>query len=116
MPTDQKVIRFDVSVNDAFFVTLLDPLHHLEADHAASFEIELVSARLEQVLEALAQQLHDHHVKLVVRYRLVCSDVVKLRDLSYRKEEEILEGKVLLWMMSEMKHQEIFICLDFTAI
>lgn len=89
VPTDQKVIRFDVSVYDTLLVALLDPLYHLKSDHAASLEVELVATRLEQVLEALAQQLHDHHVELVVRYRLVCSDVVQLRYLRYNTKSRV---------------------------
>lgn len=79
LATDQEVVRLDVSVYDALFVALLNPLYHHEANHAASLEVKLVATSLEQVLEALAQQLHDHHVELVVGYRLVRSNIKQLR-------------------------------------
>lgn len=84
LPSDQKVIWLDVTVDDALLVALLYPLHHLQADHATRLEVELVAARLEQVFQALAQHVHDHHVELVVRYGLVGADVVQLWYVSYR--------------------------------
>ena len=62
---------------------LLNPLYHLQADHAARLEVKLVAAGFKEVLEALAQHFHDHHVELVVRYRLVRSDVVQVRHVCY---------------------------------
>lgn len=73
--TDQEVVWLDVSVDDALLVALLDPLNHLKRDHAACLQIELVAARLKQILQTLAEQLHDHDVELIVGYRLVRPDV-----------------------------------------
>lgn len=84
LPADQEVIGLDVAVYDSFFMTLLNPLYHHESDHATSLQVKLMAAGLEQVLQTLAQQLHDHYVKLIIRYRLVSPDVEELRDERYR--------------------------------
>lgn len=73
--TDQEVVWLDVSVDDPLLVALLDPLNHLKRDHATCLQIELVAARLKQILQTLAEQLHDHDVELIVGYRLVRPDV-----------------------------------------
>lgn len=73
--TDQEVVWLDVSVDDPLLVALLDPLNHLKCHHATCLQIELVAARLKQILQTLSEQLHDHDVELIVGYRLVRPDV-----------------------------------------
>ena len=53
--SNQKVVWLYISVNHALFVALLDAHDHLYGHHAASLEIELPAASLEQVLQALAE-------------------------------------------------------------
>jgi hypothetical protein len=48
--SNQKVVRFDVSVNDSLLMNNLDSLDHLHGDVQHTLEVELLSALLEQVL------------------------------------------------------------------
>ena len=81
---NQEVIRLDVSVDDALFVDLLDTADQLDSDHEDSLEIEVALARLEQVFERRSQQVHHHHVELVVGHTGVSSNVVESRHAGYR--------------------------------
>ena len=81
---NQEVIRLDVSVDDALFVDLLDTADQLDSDHQDSLEIEVALARLEQVFERRSQQVHHHHVELVVGHTGVSSNVVESRHTGYR--------------------------------
>lgn len=83
---DEEVVRLDVPMYHAFLVALLYSLYHHDCDHATCFEVELVAARLKQVLQALSEQLHDHHVELIVWYRLIRANVIQLWYLSYIKK------------------------------
>ena len=51
--------------------------YHLDADKKHGFEVKLAFAGLEQVLQGGAEQVHDHHVELLVGHRVVSSDVVQ---------------------------------------
>lgn len=57
-----KVIGLDVSVDDTTGVDVLDPLDGLLGDHQDGLDRELPAAQVEQVLETLAEQVHDHEV------------------------------------------------------
>lgn len=59
---NQEIVGFDVSVDDALVVDPLDPLKHLNRDVADCFEVKFAAALLEEVLERLAQQVHNHDV------------------------------------------------------
>lgn len=48
--SNQKVVRFDISMNDSLLVDNLDSLNHLDGDVQHSVEVELSAALLEQIL------------------------------------------------------------------
>lgn len=60
--SNQKVIRFDIPVDDSLLVDHLDPLDHLDRDVENCADVKLSSALLEQVLEGLAEHVHYHNV------------------------------------------------------
>lgn len=59
---NQEVVGLDVSVDNPFFMHFLDALNHLGRNVEHCLQVELAAAFLEQVLERLAEQIHDHHV------------------------------------------------------
>ena len=59
---DQKVVRFDVSVQKVTRVDELVPLQHLVGEHQDCLEGEFTFTVVEQVLQAGTQQIDDHHV------------------------------------------------------
>ena len=65
---------------DPLFVHLLDTAHHLHTDQQDCLQIELAFAGLEEILKGRAQEVHDHHVEVLVRDRAVRADVVQARD------------------------------------
>ena len=60
--SNQKVVGFDISMNDSLFVHDLNSLDHLNGDVQNCIEIELSTALLEQVFEGLTEHVHDHDV------------------------------------------------------
>ena len=64
--TDEEVIRFDVSVNDALLMHFLYATDELHRNHQDSLEIKVPLARLEEVFERWSKQVHHHHMKLVI--------------------------------------------------
>jgi hypothetical protein len=81
--TDEEVIRFDVTVDNSFFVDFLNALEHLDCDEEHGFEVELALAGLEKVFEGGAKEVHDHHVELLVGHRVVRTDVVEAGDACF---------------------------------
>eukprot|EP00356_Strombidium_inclinatum_P017092 CAMPEP_0170483394 /NCGR_PEP_ID=MMETSP0208-20121228/3081_1 /TAXON_ID=197538 /ORGANISM="Strombidium inclinatum, Strain S3" /LENGTH=135 /DNA_ID=CAMNT_0010756411 /DNA_START=602 /DNA_END=1009 /DNA_ORIENTATION=+ len=75
---DEEVIRFNVSVDDAFFVHFLQALHQLLGHQAARLQVELAFALREQVLQTGPEHVHDHNVELVLLVRFVRADIVQL--------------------------------------
>ena len=65
-------------MDDSFLVADLDSLDHLDSDVQARLEVEFSSALLELVLKRLSKEVHDHDMELVIRYRLVGSNIVQL--------------------------------------
>ena len=60
--SNQEVVRFDITMNNPFFMHSLDSLDHLSGDMENCLEIELSSALLEQVLKRLSEHVHHHYV------------------------------------------------------
>ena len=58
--SNQKVVGFDISMNDSLLVHDFNPLDHLDGNVQNSIEVELSSALLEQVFEGLTKHVHDH--------------------------------------------------------
>jgi len=80
---DQKVVRLDISVDNAFLVHFLNAFQHLDGNVQNSFEVELAFAGLEKILEGGAQKVHHHHVELLVGHGVVGADVVEPGDASF---------------------------------
>ena len=68
LTTDQEVVRLDVSVDDPLIVHFFNALDQLDGDHQDGFQIEIALARREEILEGGSEQVHHHHVELVVRH------------------------------------------------
>ena len=60
--SNQKIIWFDISMDDSLLMDDLDSLDHLDRDVENGADVELSSAFLEQVLEWLTEHIHDHDV------------------------------------------------------
>jgi uncharacterized protein (UPF0264 family) len=73
--SDDKIVGFDIAVDVALVVDELDAFDHLQAHHQGGFEVEAAAVVDEEVLEGLAEQVHHHHVVLVLG-----ADVVGVRD------------------------------------
>ena len=63
---DEEVVRLDISVDDALLVHFFDTADELGGDHEDCLEVEVALARLEEILEGGSEQVHDHHMELVV--------------------------------------------------
>jgi hypothetical protein len=87
--SDQKVVRLDVTMDNSFLVHLFEASDHLLGNEEHSFEVKLALARLEQVFERRPQQVHHHHVEVLVRNRTICADVVKPRDACCKENVRI---------------------------
>ena len=79
---DQEVIGLDITMDDTLLVHLFNTSDELRGDHEDSLEVEVALAGLEEVLQGWSQQVHHHHVELVVGHRAVSADVVKARHAS----------------------------------
>ena len=64
--TDEEVIRFDVSVDDALLMHFLYAADELHRNHQDGLEIKVSLARLEEVFERWPKQVHHHHMELVI--------------------------------------------------
>lgn len=60
---DQKVVRFDVSMDDSFIVNGFDSRDHLVRTMKTGAQVKLASAVLELVFQTLSKEVHDHDVK-----------------------------------------------------
>jgi hypothetical protein len=60
---NQEVVGLNVTMNDALLVDDLDSLDHLGGNMKHGFQVKLAAALLEQVLERLAEQIHNHDVE-----------------------------------------------------
>lgn len=60
--TNDKVVRFDITMNE---VTVMDVLHtsdHLDCQHVDSLLGEFSVAKVEQILQTWTQQIHHHYI------------------------------------------------------
>ena len=71
VPADEEVIGFDVSVDEALGVDVLDPLQDLQADHDDGLQRKTLIELLKQRLKGLTQHLHYHHALLPLSEVLV---------------------------------------------
>lgn len=85
-PANQEVVWLDVTMNEAFFVDLLDAADELDGDHEHSLEVELALAGLEQVLKGRSEEVHHHHMEALVGDRVVRSNVVQIWHVGLASE------------------------------
>ena len=64
--SDQEIVRLDIAMDDPFFMHLLDSLDQLDADQQACLEIEASLASREEVFKGWPEQVHHHHVEVLV--------------------------------------------------
>ena len=69
----EKIVRFDISVNEVLVVYELDPADHLVGQHQHRFHGEPPGAKVEQVLQGGTKQVHDQDV--VIAFRTIPTDV-----------------------------------------
>ena len=86
--SDQKVIRLDITMDDPLLVHLLDSLDQLDADQEACLEIEASLASREEVFKGWPEQVHHHHVEVLVWRRTVSANIVKSRHARYSNKDE----------------------------
>ena len=86
--SDQKVIRLDITMDDPLLVHLLDSLDQLDADQEACLEIEASLASREEVFKGWPEQVHHHHVEVLVLRRTVSANIVKSRHARYSNKDE----------------------------
>ena len=66
-------------MDDALLVHLLYATNELHRDHQHSLEIEVPLAGLEEVFERWSEQVHHHHMELLIWHRAVRANVVQAR-------------------------------------
>ena len=85
--TDQEVIGLDITMDNTLLVNLFNTSDELSGDHEDGLEVEVTLARLEEILKGGSQQVHHHHVELVVGHRAVRTNVVEAGHTSYRLQQ-----------------------------
>lgn len=83
---DQEVVRLDVTVDYPLLVHLLDAHQHLSGNEEYGFQVKRSFAGLEQILKGGPEQVHDHHVKILVWHTVVSTDVVESRHTCFAAE------------------------------
>jgi len=76
--TNEEVVRFDITVDNALFVDNFDPLDHLNGDVQDSLEVEFATALLEQVFERLSEQVHYHNVVHLAIFGLLVTNKMEV--------------------------------------
>ena len=83
-PTDQEIVRLDITMNDPLLVNLLNSLDKLRGNHEDCFQVELAATGLEKVFKGWSEQVHDHDMEVLVGDRAISADVVKAGHASYK--------------------------------
>jgi hypothetical protein len=71
--SQEEVVRLDVPMDKVVIVEELNPLEELVRDHQHRLQTEMPLALGEEVLEALAQQVHHHCVVVALNPKPVHS-------------------------------------------
>lgn len=58
----KKVVRLDVSVNEIFRMNVLDTANHLVSKHQNCLHREAAGAKIKEILQRRAQQIHNQHI------------------------------------------------------
>jgi len=83
---DEEVVGLDVSVDNSLFVDHLDALDQLHRDVQHRLEIELAPALLEEVLQTLAEHVHNHDMEHLSVLGLLITHKVEIRHRSLPSE------------------------------
>ena len=62
--TEEKIIRFNISMDNLSFVQKLNPFQHLVANHEGTLQRHYFTIVNENILDTAAQQIHQHHIVL----------------------------------------------------
>lgn len=62
-----KVIGLDITMDKVLVVDVLDPLDHLVSQHQDSLETKPSVAQVEEVLQTMSKQVHDHGIVVTDR-------------------------------------------------
>ena len=89
----EEIIRFDISVNEVLVVYELDTADHLVSQHQHRLHGEPPGAKVEEVLQGGAKQIHDEDV--VVTFGTIPADV---RDANTAL-------KILIFQLSSAMHK-----------
>lgn len=89
-PSNQEVVRLDITMDDALFVHFFNASDQLHRNHEDGLEIEVALARLEEIFKGGAKEVHDHNVELLVGHRAVRTDVVEAGHAGFSMKNENL--------------------------
>ena len=76
--TNQKVVGFDVPVNDSLLVDNLYSFYHLDRNVQAGAQVEFSSALLELVFETLSEKIHNHNMVHLAILGLLIADKMEV--------------------------------------
>ena len=68
--THSEIVRFDITVDEPHLVHVLDAQDHLLREHAHRLQREAILAVAEQILQTRTQQVHHHHVRLLLLFKV----------------------------------------------
>lgn len=74
--SNQKVVRFDVSMNNPLLMNLFNSFDHLLSNEATSFKVKFPFALHEKVLKTWSEHIHDHDMELIFLISFVRSNIV----------------------------------------
>ena len=109
--SNQEIIGLDVSVNYALVVDLLDSTNHLLANHQDCFEVKVSLASLEKVLDRWSEQIHHHHMEVLVWRRAIRADVIKARYTSYSTQAMSQRQKSDVTIVNEVEQAQVKVFL-----
>ena len=98
-------------MNYALVVDLLDSTNHLLANHQDCFEVKVSLTSLEKVLDRWSEQIHDHHMKVLVWRRAIRADVIKARYTSYSTQAMSQRQKSDVTIVNEVEQAQVKVFL-----
>lgn len=61
----QKIVGFDIAVNEVLVVHIFDAANHLIGEHKHGLHCKLATTKVEQILETRSEQIHNENVVAV---------------------------------------------------
>ena len=77
-PANEKIIRFNIPMQNSPLMDKLDELQHLQSNHDSGFKWKFAIASIQHILERLTQIVHDHHIIVSLP-----PDIVHLRNINF---------------------------------